>query len=108
MSLRFPARDSSSIALFGTRMCGRTAGRNAAPESQPELLLSDANRRQTNGRSPDSRGFAESALHATGERRPTMAETDYTSVLNVIRSAKQQPVNSASRRAAIQEAERFL
>lgn len=30
-----------------------------------------------------------------------MAETDFTSVLNVIRNAKQQPVNSASRRAAI-------
>jgi hypothetical protein len=37
-----------------------------------------------------------------------MAETDFNSVLNVIRNAKQQPVNSASRRAAIQEAERFL
>ncbi|TMA90916.1 MAG: hypothetical protein E6J65_12980 [Deltaproteobacteria bacterium] len=37
-----------------------------------------------------------------------MAETDFTSVLNVIRTAKQQPVNSATRRAAIQEAERFL
>jgi hypothetical protein len=37
-----------------------------------------------------------------------MAETDFTSVLNVIRNAKQQPVNSPSRRAAIQEAERFL
>ena len=37
-----------------------------------------------------------------------MAETDFTSVLNVIRTAKQQPVNSPSRRAAIQEAERFL
>jgi hypothetical protein len=37
-----------------------------------------------------------------------MAETEVTSVLNVIRSAKQQPANSASRRAAIQEAERFL
>ena len=37
-----------------------------------------------------------------------MAETDFTSVLNVIRTAKQQPLNSAGRRAAIQEAERFL
>jgi len=37
-----------------------------------------------------------------------MAEADFSSVLNVIRNAKQQPVNSASRRAAIQEAERFL
>ena len=37
-----------------------------------------------------------------------MAETDFNSVLNVIRNAKQQPVNSASRRAAINEAERFL
>ena len=41
-------------------------------------------------------------------KEPDMAETDVTSVLNVIRSAKQQPANSASRRAAIQEAERFL
>ncbi len=37
-----------------------------------------------------------------------MAEMDFTSVLNVIRTAKQQPLNSTSRRAAIQEAERFL
>ena len=37
-----------------------------------------------------------------------MAESDFNSVLNVIRNAKQQPANSASRRAAINEAERFL
>src|SRR5256885_1444136 len=59
------------------------------------------NPRQTNGRSPASRGRAESAVQRRSRKEATMAETDFTSVLNVIRSAKQQPVNSASRRAAI-------